>query len=300
MEKRGKIRYIFSFVTLTVLLGALIFWNINAGSVSVSLGEVFSILFQKGGDETARNIIWSIRLPRILAALILGGALSVSGFLLQTFFNNPIAGPFVLGISSGAKLTVALTMIFLLGKGLTAGSAVMIMAAFVGSLISMGFVLLVSRKVRNMSMLVICGVMIGYICSAVTDFVVTFADDSNIINLHNWSQGSFSGMNWDNVALMAVVVFVALGLAFFLSKPMSAYQLGGGLREKYGREYQSVPGGTDPAFQRAFRLRDGFCRSDLLCGNCSAAADEESSENGETDSGDSGLFPGRSSVLPLL
>ena len=151
MEKRGKIRYIFSFVTLTVLLGALIFWNINAGSVSVSLGEVFSILFQKGGDETARNIIWSIRLPRILAALILGGALSVSGFLLQTFFNNPIAGPFVLGISSGAKLTVALTMIFLLGKGLTAGSAVMIMAAFVGSLISMGFVLLVSRKVRNMS-----------------------------------------------------------------------------------------------------------------------------------------------------
>lgn len=299
MEKRGKIRYIFSFVTLTVLLGALIFWNINAGSVSVSLGEVFSILFQKGGDETARNIIWSIRLPRILAALILGGALSVSGFLLQTFFNNPIAGPFVLGISSGAKLTVALTMIFLLGKGLTAGSAVMIMAAFVGSLISMGFVLLVSRKVRNMSMLVICGVMIGYICSAVTDFVVTFADDSNIINLHNWSQGSFSGMNWDNVALMAVVVLWRWA-GIFPFQTHERLPAGGGLREKYGREYQSVPGGTDPAFQRAFRLRDGFCRSDLLCGNCSAAADEESSENGETDSGDSGLFPGRSSVLPLL
>ena len=163
MKKRGKIRYIFSFVSLAVLLAVLIFWNINAGSVSVSIGDVFRILFRREGDETARNIIWSIRLPRILAALILGGALSVSGFLLQTFFNNPIAGPFVLGISSGAKLTVALTMIFLLGKGLTAGSAVMILAAFVGSLISMGFVLLVSRKVRNMSMLVICGVMIGYI-----------------------------------------------------------------------------------------------------------------------------------------
>ena len=139
MKKRGKIRYIFSFVSLAVLLAVLIFWNINAGSVSVSIGDVFRILFQREGDETARNIIWSIRLPRILAALILGGALSVSGFLLQTFFNNPIAGPFVLGISSGAKLTVALTMIFLLGKGLTAGSAVMILAAFVGSLISMGF-----------------------------------------------------------------------------------------------------------------------------------------------------------------
>ena len=226
MKKRGKIRYIFSFVTLTVLLGALIFWNINAGSVSVSLGEVFSILFQKGGDETARNIIWSIRLPRILAALILGGALSVSGFLLQTFFNNPIAGPFVLGISSGAKLTVALTMIFLLGKGLTAGSAVMIMAAFVGSLISMGFVLLVSRKVRNMSMLVICGVMIGYICSAITDFMVTFAEDSDIVNLHGWSQGSFSGMSWSNVKVAALMVGITLILTFFLSKPIGAYQLG--------------------------------------------------------------------------
>ena len=92
MEKRGKIRYIFSFVTLTVLLGALIFWNINAGSVSVSLGEVFSILFQKGGDETARNIIWSIRLPRILAALILGGALSVSGFLSRPSSTTLLRG----------------------------------------------------------------------------------------------------------------------------------------------------------------------------------------------------------------
>ena len=91
-----------------------------------------------------------------------------------------------------------------------------------------------------MSMLVICGVMIGYICSAVTDFVVTFADDSNIINLHNWSQGSFSGMNWDNVALMAVVVFVALGLAFFLSKPMSAYPVSYTHLDVYKRQLPKV------------------------------------------------------------
>ena len=234
MKKRGKIRYIFSFVSLAVLLAVLIFWNINAGSVSVSIGDVFRILFQKEGDETARNIIWSIRLPRIIAALILGGALSVSGFLLQTFFNNPIAGPFVLGISSGAKLTVALTMIFLLGKGMTAGSGLMIVSAFAGSLISMGFVLLVSRKVKNMSMLVISGVMIGYICSAVTDFVVTFAEDSNIVNLHNWSQGSFSGTDWSNVAMMAGVVAVAVLLAFLLSKPMGAYQLGEGYARNMG------------------------------------------------------------------
>ena len=219
---------------LAALLLMLVFWNINSGSVSLTVREVFQILFQKGGDETARNIVWSIRLPRILAALILGGALSASGFLLQTFFNNPIAGPFVLGISSGAKLTVALTMIFLLGKGMTAGSGLMIVSAFAGSLISMGFVLLVSRKVKNMSMLVISGVMIGYICSAVTDFVVTFAEDSNIVNLHNWSQGSFSGTDWSNVAMMAGVVAVSVLLAFLLSKPMGAYQLGEGYARNMG------------------------------------------------------------------
>lgn len=234
MKNKAKIRYIASFLMLTAFLLVLIFWNINSGSVSLTVREVFQILFQKDGNETARNIIWSIRLPRIIAALILGGALSVSGFLLQTFFNNPIAGPFVLGISSGAKLTVALTMIFLLGKGMTAGSGLMIVSAFAGSLISMGFVLLVSRKVKNMSMLVISGVMIGYICSAVTDFVVTFAEDSNIVNLHNWSQGSFSGTDWSNVAMMAGVVAVAVLLAFLLSKPMGAYQLGEGYARNMG------------------------------------------------------------------
>ena len=156
----------------------------------------------------------------------LGGALSVSGFLLQTFFNNPIAGPFVLGISSGAKLVVALVMIYLLGRGLVASSQVMILAAFAGSMISMGFILLISRKIHSMSMLVIGGVMIGYICSAVTDFVVTFADDSNIVNLHNWSMGSFSGMSWDNISVMSAVVFVSLAITFLMSKPIGAYQLG--------------------------------------------------------------------------
>ena len=234
MKNKAKIRYIASFLMLTAFLLVLIFWNINSGSVSMTVREVFQILFQKGGNEIARNIVWSIRLPRIIAALILGGALSVSGFLLQTFFNNPIAGPFVLGISSGAKLTVALTMIFLLGKGMTAGSGLMIVSAFAGSLISMGFVLLVSRKVKNMSMLVISGVMIGYICSAVTDFVVTFAEDSNIVNLHNWSQGSFSGTDWSNVAMMAGVVAVAVLFAFLLSKPMGAYQLGEGYARNMG------------------------------------------------------------------
>lgn len=162
----------------------------------------------------------------MLAAAILGGGLSLSGFLLQTFFANPIAGPFVLGISSGAKLAVSLTMIFLLSRGLASTSAALIGAAFLGAMLSMGFILLISRRVRRMSLLVVCGVMISYICSAITDFVVTFAEDSNIVNLHNWSMGSFSGIYWDSVGVIALVTGTALVLAFLLSKPIGAYQLG--------------------------------------------------------------------------
>ena len=225
-DKKRTARYWIAFFILAVFLVILFVWNVNAGSIHLSVGEILNIIFRHQGDATAYNIIWEIRLPRILSVIILGGALSVSGFLLQTFFNNPIAGPFVLGISSGAKLVVALLMIYFLSRSISMGSAAMIIAAFIGSMVSMGFVLLVAKKVHNMSMLVISGVMIGYICSAVTDFVVTFADDSNIVNLHNWSLGSFSGMSWGNVKVMAIVVLLTMVIVFFMSKPIGAYQLG--------------------------------------------------------------------------
>lgn len=234
MRKKAKIRYVISFLLLAVLLMLLFFWNINSGSVNLTVREIYEIIVKRTGDKTAYNIIWEIRLPRILAALILGGALSVSGFLLQTFFGNPIAGPFVLGISSGAKLVVSLVMVFLLSRGLAAGSGLMIVAAFVGAMISMGFILLVSGRVRKMSMLVVCGVMIGYICSAITDFVITFADDSNIVNLHNWSLGSFSGTSWSNIRIMTAVIGISLLLTFFMSKPISAYQMGESYAQNMG------------------------------------------------------------------
>lgn len=226
MTKKTYTRYSVSFILLTAMICLLFFWNINSGSVHLSVREILEILCKRSGEETSSRIVWDIRLPRILSAAILGGALSVSGFLLQTFFANPIAGPFVLGISSGAKLVVSLLMILLMGKGMAASSGAMVLAAFVGSMISMGFVLLISGRVKKMSMLVICGVMISYICSAATDFAVTFADDSNIVNLHNWSMGSFSGMSWENIRVMSVVAAVSLALGFYMSKPISAYQMG--------------------------------------------------------------------------
>lgn len=220
-----RTRYIFGYLILAALTFLLLVLNLGVGSV-VTPGQVLDLLKQPDNMATAARIVWRIRFPRTLAAAMLGGALSLSGFLLQTFFANPIAGPFVLGISSGAKLVVALTMIAALGRGFVLNSAALIAAAFAGSLLSMGFILLISGKVRRMSLLVICGVMIGYICSAVTDFAVTFADDSNIVNLHNWSLGSFSGTSWADVRAMAAVVLAGLLCAFLLSKPMGAYQLG--------------------------------------------------------------------------
>lgn len=222
----NKKRVLISFGIITILLLMLVVLNLCMGSVVISPKDVFSTLFSD--DKGALNyvVLWEIRIPRILAAVILGGALGLSGYLLQTFFSNPIVGPFVLGISSGAKLSVAVFLIFLLSRGVHISSLGMILSAFLGAIIAMSFVLLISLKVKNASILVVCGILIGYICSAITDFVVTFADDSNIVNLHNWSMGSFSGVNAKDVKIMLVVVLVCTILVFFLSKPIGAYRLG--------------------------------------------------------------------------
>ncbi len=227
---KRQTRYALAFGLLALALFALMAASLAVGSVALPRGEILAHLQGRGGDETAARIV-DLRLRRMLAAALLGGALAVSGFLLQTFFANPIAGPFVLGVSSGAKLTVALAMVFFLSRGAALGSAGLYGAAFLGSMLVMGLVLLVSSRVRQMPLLVVCGVMIGYICSAVTDLVVTFADDANIVNLRAWSLGSFSGISWANVRTIALVVGVGTACSFLLSKPMHAYQLG----EAYAR-----------------------------------------------------------------
>ena len=233
--KRTRTLHIWGgFLLLLLLLLVFLIWNIFAGSVSLSASEIWRILLGSDAGFTQSQIIMKIRLPRLLSALILGGALSLSGYLLQTFFHNPIAGPFVLGISSGAKMTVCVAMLVLLSRGKTTSSAILIAAAFVGAMVSMGFVLLISQRVKRMSLLVVCGVMIGYICSAVTDFVITFAEDSDIVNLHGWSQGSFSGMSWDNVTVAAVLVGITSALVFLMSKPIGAYQLGEAYAQSMG------------------------------------------------------------------
>ncbi len=221
-----KKRIILSFALLLALTAVFIVISITAGSADISPDEVIKIIFGGGADETSELILLKIRLPRTFAAALLGGALALSGYMLQTYFHNPIAGPFVLGISSGARLTVAIALILAARGAIVLNSALMAATAFVGALIAMSAVLLMSSKIRSMSLLVVCGVMIGYICTAITDIIVNFADDSDIVNLRGWSVGTFSGFRSESLIVCAIIIFAALTAVFFMSKPISAYQLG--------------------------------------------------------------------------
>lgn len=228
-----RARYTAVFVLLAAAMAAALTASVLIGTTKISLPDAVMAVFG-GGHTDHSDILWKIRIPRALSAMLLGGLLSLSGYLLQTFFHNPIAGPFVLGVSSGAKLTVALTMIFAFRFVQSISSAAMIGAAFVGSMISLGFVLLASRKMPQMSMLVVCGIMIGYICSAITDFAVTFAKDSDIVNLHDWSKGTFSGRSMEDVLVILIVTAAAVLGAVLISKPMGAYMLGENYAQSVG------------------------------------------------------------------
>ena len=217
--KHPAVRWGVCFVLLLLAVLALLAAAVAAGSVGLTLPQVSRALLAPGQNPLAEGIVRTIRMPRALSALLLGGCLAVSGYLLQTYFSNPIAGPFVLGISSGAKLAVAMAMIF---------------AAFAGALAATGFILLLSLRIRRMSQLIVGGVMVGYICSAITDFAVTFAEDSNIVNLHNWSLGSFSGTSWGSVRVMALVTLLGLAACGALAKPMNAYRLGESAAQSLG------------------------------------------------------------------
>ena len=228
---KQKSRILWVFLILIALLLAAVLLNLLVGNVKIDLRNFAEILTGAGGDEKKRNIIMNIRLPRTIMAFVLGGALAVSGFLLQTYFSNPIAGPYILGVSSGAKMMVALLLIFVAGSRVYAKGYMLIMAAYVGALIATSFIILISRSVKNMAALLAAGIMIGYICSAITDFLIAFADDSDIVNLHSWSQGSFSGANIEGALYCVVTVSLAMVAVMILSKSLDAFRLG----ESYAR-----------------------------------------------------------------
>lgn len=229
MKKDNRI--LFVYLLLVVLALAAAFLNLFTGNVHITPREVIEAIIGMAGDEKTKNIIMSIRLPRMIMAFVLGGALALSGFLLQTYFSNPIAGPYILGISSAAKMMVALLLIFITKTGLFAKGYMLVLAAFAGALMATGFIIMISRHVKNMAALLAAGIMIGYICSAVTDFLIAFADDSDIVNLHSWSQGSFSGATMEGAIYCIVTVSVSMIFVMSLGKSLDALRLG----EAYAR-----------------------------------------------------------------
>ena len=295
-RKRLTIAYLTMAAALLVLFALNLFW----GSVALSPADVVSTLLGRGQDVLTSNILLQLRLPRTVMVVLLGAALSVAGYLLQTFFANPIAGPFVMGISSGAKLAVALTMVVFLNRGLLTNSLTLILAAFAGAMAAMLFVLAVARRVQRMSILVICGVMIGYICSAITDIVVAFAQDSNIVNLHNWSMGSFSGMTWGNVGTAAAITLPCLAAAFLLSKPMAAYQMGESYAASVGVSVRKLFGVAGAAVQPAGGLCHSICRANLFRRHCGAAPGQAGVRQRQAAACAAGLRLGRGIVLPAV
>ena len=227
MEKKRIIRYGAAFISLAVLFVIILVASINTGSVHISVMEIINILLKRTGEEAAAySIIWKIRLPRLLMAAVLGGALALSGYLMQTFFRNPIAGPYVLGISSGAKMVLAVVTIIWSGHIASMPVSLNVLTSFAGSMLCMLFVLFFAGKVKSMATLLVVGVMIGNICSAVTDFMINFANEAQIVNLTNWSLGTFSGESWTNLKAATVLILITFILTFLTAKPMSAYQLG--------------------------------------------------------------------------
>ena len=225
---------------LVLLVVVLLAVNLAVGSVSIPLRDVISIVM---GHEAARPswqfIIMESRLPQALTAMLCGGSLAVSGLMLQTAFKNPLAGPSIFGINSGAGVGVALVMLALggslsIGSVSISGFVAVLAAAFVGAMAVMGLIFLFSTVVRNNVMLLIVGIMIGYIANGVVSLLNFFATDEGVKSYTVWGMGSFGGVPMNQIPLFAALCVVGLIGALLLVKPLNALLLGEMYAENLG------------------------------------------------------------------
>lgn len=220
-------------LALGVLIVALFVLNILVGSVSIPAEDIGRILFTDGADvkPSWRYIILQSRLPQALTALLAGGALAVSGLMLQTAFRNPLAGPSVFGINSGAGLGVALVMLWL-GGSFSAGSLsisgflAVLVAAFIGAMSVMAVIFVFSTVVRSHVLLLIIGIMIGYISNSAISLLNFFATDEGVRSYMVWGMGSFGGVSQTMMPYFASVSLLALAGSLLLIKPLNALLLG--------------------------------------------------------------------------
>lgn len=225
---KANMRHAVLFGGGVCLLAAAFALSISLGSVKISLGEIIDCFFSADKVQSSRySIIMNIRLPRTLAAIAGGAALAASGVLLQNFFGNPIVEPYILGISSGSNLFLGLVILggYSFGLG-SIGSMGMFLGSFAGAMAVMLMVVFVSRKVRSVTSLLIIGLMLGYVCSAVTGILTAIADKERIMGFSRMTMGSFSGFTWEQLRIMCPIIAIFLILAFLLSKNLNAMLLG--------------------------------------------------------------------------
>ena len=222
---------------LTLGIVALFVANLLYGSVKIPAGEVFTILF--GGESTHVSwsyIIWESRLPQAITALLTGAALAASGLMLQTAFNNPLAGPDILGINSGAGLGAAIVLLLFggimpAGSLLFSGSLALVASAFVGALAVTALILLFASRLRSNSMLLIIGMMVGYVVSSIVSLLNFFSTAEGVQSYMMWGMGNFGGVSRTQLPLFCVFIFVGLAIAVSLVKPLNALLLG----DRYAR-----------------------------------------------------------------
>jgi len=258
MGKSGKIfKNTIWILTLLFILISVFFMNVGFGSVEIAWHDVLSILIGEaitevsdrlgsdampeilkafaGSDalsEVYSSIVLNIRLPRALATIVGGASLAVAGLLLQVFFRNAIVEPFVLGVSSGSTLFVGLILLSGATLGLSYISpAYLFFGAFLGAAAVMILSVAIAHRVRNVITLLVVGLMIGYIASAATTVLVSFARQEQVKVFVLWTMGSFSGVVWEHVIILIVIAAIALIASFLMSKPLNAFLLG----EEYAR-----------------------------------------------------------------
>lgn len=225
-------------VTLTILVAILLVANLFVGSVAIPVQEVFNVLAgQECARESWRYIILESRIPQAVTALLAGCSLAVAGLLLQTTFNNPLAGPSILGIDTGASLGVAVVMLaggaMVVGSGVSAFLATII-GAFVGASAVMAVILFFSTFVRNNLMLLIIGMMVGYLTSSLISLLNFFASADQVHAYTMWGMGNLSSVSLQQLPLYSVTAVCGLVIAFLLSKPLNAMLLGTRYAENLG------------------------------------------------------------------
>ena len=233
-------RNIFLFICLATSILLLFGLNLTTGSVQIPFADVLDILCGRFiGKESWEYIILENRLPQTLTAILCGASLSVCGLMLQTAFRNPLAGPDVFGISSGAGLGVALVMLLLGGTVSTSiftvsGFLAILTAAFVGAIAVTALILFLSTMVRNSVLLLIVGIMVGYVSSSAVSLLNFFASEEGVKSYMVWGMGNFGGVSMDHIPLFSILCFIGIIASFLLVKPLNILLLGPQYAESLG------------------------------------------------------------------